>query len=857
MNHLIKRFYEDLSAGNREGAESAIEGIKALQAPDSLINSLAFALEISLRSDTPAELTQQLDSYHNCKIARGVRETAPCTRIELGPLVSILIVSFNSSQDLRILLPTITAQSYRNYEVIVVENGEEDNEPLLAAHLDTYTYVKADTNIGFAAANNMAASHSNGEYLLLLNPDTKLDKDTIKELLRGISHESSHALAACPKIYFFREFVRVLLNRIPDDCHLDLGLAMQDLGYTKMFIRQGLLSSCGGFVQPDEDGCIAIDIPTPEDHESIMLSIIPRRVGEFVTSPPRGMVEIFIGDTREPANIIPIGSSFRISSTDKIRSISRRLINNASSGMHADGMPYDQGFADEDHSRYSRLTHVDAFCGCCVLLHRMVWVARRIFLADFFAYFEDSELSHWLKLHGYQILYCPASIVYHRHSETTQEKSPNWHYLVGRSRVLYQWMTGKITDAGYAQELIRQLRTKSVSHNLLSQVTSLYPVNTLAKGSRSQKRPVTTVAIYNSFWTTFGGGEKHALDIASMISGWKDHEVYLLSDRDFDVEDLSIYFGIDLSRCVPMRLDEVSSLVTAFFDIFINSTYCSQLHSRAKMNFYIVSFPTRTMPRPLLETCTFLHNSQFTMRWAEKYWGQHRSVVVHPVLGCVPPERQHHTKRRQIVSIGRYNLRGHCKNHHLLIEAFYIAKRRGLLSSEWTYVIAGSLDTKVESSVAHYEQCKNLVEDDSVALLSNVRRDEIEELYGDGFAYLHGTGMTVDEDKEPELCEHFGIAVFDAILHGCIPIVHNSGGARDILEYAVRGMTYEDLDGLVNQLATLDALYAESIGSETNPHQHDHQSLAERSIRHNQDVFTSALTKASGVSPQSYLPSSL
>ncbi len=838
MNNLISRFYEHVSSGNSEAALEAIKEIQTLQAPKSLTDSLYFILESYQGSAGGEGGRKPAGEYYNRRISRGADERAPSTRIEIAPLVSIIVVSFNSSRELRDLMPSIADQSYGNLEVILVENGTEDNEDLLkeANVGGKHTYVKANNNVGFAEGNNIGAAHSKGEYLLLLNPDARLDPSAIKELLHGITKESTQALAACPKIYFFRDFVKVWIEKAPRGSRLSCEDLVKDLSYTKTFVREGFTSGCGNYVTPSIEGRICIDVPAPEGKETIQLLLVEGTGDEVEVGSAGSKAEVFIGDRSQATGLIEVGIPYLIPASAKIRSISRRLVNNASSGIGQSGMAHDVGFGDEDKNEYSKLTHVDAFCGCCVLMHRLTWVARRLFFPDFFAYFEDTELSNWIKLHHYQILYCPTSLVYHRHSETTQEKSPNWEYLVSRSRIIYKWMTGRLLDTGYAQQMVRELDTRGINKKLLSAVEGQYPTEALSDSRRSQKREKITVAVYNSYWTTKGGGEKHALDIASMVSQSESHEVYLLSDRDFDINELARYFDVDLSRCLAMRLDSVSSLATGFFDIFVNSTYCSLLLPRATKNYYIVSFPTKTLPSHVGGSYKFLHNSEFTQRWAKRYWGAHDGIVIHPVIGCRTPKSIGEEKKKLILSIGRFNYQGHCKNQHFLIQAFYQAKESGELGSDWHLTIAGSVNQAEPTSVAHYEDCVALVRDESATVIPNAERSNIITLYNEAFAYVHGTGMDIDVEQNPEQCEHFGISVFDAITHGCIPIVHDSGGAKDILSFATNGMAFQGMKDLVVCLSTLEALFSQYREGSANTLPRDTVSRAEKAIRANQSL---------------------
>ena len=98
------------------------------------------------------------------------------------PLISVLVVSYNSREELIKLFTSLQHQSYRNFEVILVENGDQDNSILLHDAFKDCKYINSD-NIGFAGANNLAFEHSRGSYVFLANPDIVLADDVLMNLI--------------------------------------------------------------------------------------------------------------------------------------------------------------------------------------------------------------------------------------------------------------------------------------------------------------------------------------------------------------------------------------------------------------------------------------------------------------------------------------------------------------------------------------------------------------------------------------------------------------------------------------------------------------------------------------------------
>ncbi len=94
----------------------------------------------------------------------------PASRID----VSILIVSYNTRDMTLEAVSSAVRETVRSsYEIIAVDNASHDGSAAaLATHAAKPQVIALNENIGFAAANNLAARHGRGRYILLLNPDT-------------------------------------------------------------------------------------------------------------------------------------------------------------------------------------------------------------------------------------------------------------------------------------------------------------------------------------------------------------------------------------------------------------------------------------------------------------------------------------------------------------------------------------------------------------------------------------------------------------------------------------------------------------------------------------------------------------
>ncbi len=101
------------------------------------------------------------------------------------PTVSILVVSYGTRDMTLECLESIECETKTlSYEVIVVDNASTDGSPeAIAKRFPQYCLFALPENIGFAAANNLAAKSARGEYILLLNPDTKVLASAIDKIV--------------------------------------------------------------------------------------------------------------------------------------------------------------------------------------------------------------------------------------------------------------------------------------------------------------------------------------------------------------------------------------------------------------------------------------------------------------------------------------------------------------------------------------------------------------------------------------------------------------------------------------------------------------------------------------------------
>jgi len=98
--------------------------------------------------------------------------------------VTIIVVSYNTCDLTLDCLRSIYMQTQGiTYELIVVDNASTDGSAkAIATQFPNLKLIASETNLGFAQANNLAATEASGAYLMLLNPDTVVLDGAIQKL---------------------------------------------------------------------------------------------------------------------------------------------------------------------------------------------------------------------------------------------------------------------------------------------------------------------------------------------------------------------------------------------------------------------------------------------------------------------------------------------------------------------------------------------------------------------------------------------------------------------------------------------------------------------------------------------------
>ena len=122
-----------------------------------------------------------------------------------NPLVSILVPGKNEGEHLYTLISSLNEQTYRNYEIIVVDDGSDDATPYICRDLEKNglisLYLRINDRGGKASAANLGLEYSKGQYIVHLDADSSLDRDAIEKILLPFySDPNVKAVGGCIKV---------------------------------------------------------------------------------------------------------------------------------------------------------------------------------------------------------------------------------------------------------------------------------------------------------------------------------------------------------------------------------------------------------------------------------------------------------------------------------------------------------------------------------------------------------------------------------------------------------------------------------------------------------------------------------
>lgn len=290
--------------------------------------------------------------------------------------------------------------------------------------------------------------------------------------------------------------------------------------------------------------------------------------------------------------------------------------------------------------------------------------------------------------------------------------------------------------------------------------------------------------IVSPYLDHLGGGERYMLSVASVLDTL-GYEIYFAWDNIEEISQLGSMLGIELKN--PHVDSSVKKLyfgnnplamfqATRIYDTVIYLSDGSIPLLGGRKNILHMQVPFHNVggtSLPNLFKKHFIHhvivNSQFTKKIIDREYRLNSVVLYPPVtpISCTA------TKENLILSVGRFEPSLNTKKQDILIEAF---KSLSPQLPGWKLVLAGA-----SASDDWVNKLKGQAAGLPIEFVINASHADLCALYARATIYWHAAGYGVDETKNPELTEHFGISTVEAISAACLPLVVPYGGQREIV----------------------------------------------------------------------------
>ena len=127
---------------------------------------------------------------------------------------SIIMAVYNKELYVEKAIESVLNQSYKNFELIIVNDGSQDNSIKICkryAKRDRRIIILEQNNLGVSSARNLGINHSSGEYIIFLDADDYLENRCIEKFIQEVDINNDVYICSFRRIY--KNWDEIVFNR--------------------------------------------------------------------------------------------------------------------------------------------------------------------------------------------------------------------------------------------------------------------------------------------------------------------------------------------------------------------------------------------------------------------------------------------------------------------------------------------------------------------------------------------------------------------------------------------------------------------------------------------------------------------
>jgi len=125
---------------------------------------------------------------------------------------TVSIVTMNRVNELKRALESVYQQTYKNYEIIVLDNNSSDNTvEMIETNFPDVKLIKSDKNLGCPPARNVMAKEAKGNVIFFLDDDAWLENNVLEEIAKAFGKANKNVVLFATNLIEYKNFLPIVI----------------------------------------------------------------------------------------------------------------------------------------------------------------------------------------------------------------------------------------------------------------------------------------------------------------------------------------------------------------------------------------------------------------------------------------------------------------------------------------------------------------------------------------------------------------------------------------------------------------------------------------------------------------------